>query len=329
MSYTEPPNPLAAADLIERAKKAGLIQMSGQPVDLKKDGRLAIEYHGVKMMVMGITPAMAAEWLERNARNRKVSWDTVDAYARDMRAGNWLVTHQGLAFNKRDELIDGQHRLHAIIRAGVTVMMLVTFGLPRGALKNGMTVMDTVDRGKTRSVADQLKIQHGMQDGSVLAAVCTSIAGICYGQKTKRLSVGQVLEIYERWKPGIDYVIAHRSKAHGLRMAGVLAAFAFAWPAIGYGTDVAAMYRAVVHGTAPDGSPLDRLGKFLAGPDAILLSRSTDRGLIEVVAGAILAAMQGRNDWQLQRDPGAVEQLKAAQESNVEKIARIFTLGDK
>lgn len=78
-----------------------------------------------------ITPELAKKWLGQNtASNRKVSPRTVEAYAREMKAGRWHLTHQGIAFNQSGELIDGQHRLNAILEAGVPVVMYVYTGLP-------------------------------------------------------------------------------------------------------------------------------------------------------------------------------------------------------
>lgn len=42
-----------------------------------------------------------------------------------MRRGDWLVTHQGIAFDTRGVLVDGQHRLGAVVEADVTVKIAV------------------------------------------------------------------------------------------------------------------------------------------------------------------------------------------------------------
>ena len=114
--------------------------------------------------------------------------------------GTWVATHQGLAFNVRDELIDGQHRLKAVVLAGKAVRMMVTFGLPSIISGSEMTTMDAVDRGATRSVADQLTIQHGMKNSGIIASVSRSIAALCSNERTRRLSVGQTLEIYRAFQ---------------------------------------------------------------------------------------------------------------------------------
>ena len=42
--------------------------------------------------------------------------------ARDMKAGHWRLTHQGIAFDPAGVLIDGQHRLWAIVESDTTLL---------------------------------------------------------------------------------------------------------------------------------------------------------------------------------------------------------------
>lgn len=58
-----------------------------------------------------VTPEMAAKWLEGNVLNRPLKQAHVDRLAREMAAGRWRLTHQGIAFDVSGCLIDGQHRL--------------------------------------------------------------------------------------------------------------------------------------------------------------------------------------------------------------------------
>lgn len=257
--------------------------------------REAADLFGVRSKWMDVTPEMARDWLQNNFRNRPVSEETVTAYARDMKNKRWVPTHQGIAFNTRDELIDGQHRLYAIIKAACTVRMMVTFGLPSKIKGFDLTVMDCVDRGRTRSVADQLKIQHGMLDATVIAAICATIGSLCFGQRTKRLSVDQTLVIYRAFEGPMNAVINLRSKEHGLKMTGVLAAFTFAGAALGPQDDrVMEMFEQLNSGDdlAPE-SPLGLLRVFLVSDDARLLNRTTDRALVEFVLQVIYQQLSG------------------------------------
>lgn len=317
---------------VDELKAKGLIIPAGVARPVEKNGRDVCEQHlGLRSQWMDVTPAMAARWLENNFRNRPISEDVVIAYARDMTNGVWVATHQGIAFNDRDELIDGQHRLIAITRCGLTIRMMVTFGLPSKIEGKEMTTMDAVDRGRTRSVADQLRIQHGMKDGSTIAAICASIGTICCGVRTRRLSVGQTLEIYRAFEGPVNFVIENRPKAHGLRMTSVLSGFAFA---MGSETDfgkcrtaIAAMFQRLVGTDAlKPGSPMGLLRAFLTSDDAKLLNSGKNIGLAELVMHAILLEERRMTPEKLELSPAGVDHFRKLQKERVRAIAEMFAL---
>lgn len=76
-----------------------------------------------------VTPDLAATWLEHNTRNRKLRQSVVERYAADMKAGRWMVTGDAIQFDTHGAVINGQHRLWAVLEAGVNVPMMVAFGL--------------------------------------------------------------------------------------------------------------------------------------------------------------------------------------------------------
>lgn len=73
----------------------------------------------------------------------------VAALAEAIRRSEWKLTHQGIAFDEAGYLLDGQHRLHAIVEAKIPVQMMVFHGLPR-------EIFPVLDTGKRRSAADTL-----------------------------------------------------------------------------------------------------------------------------------------------------------------------------
>ncbi len=90
--------------------------------------------------VVFVTPQMAAHWLdEHQGDNRNLSTATVAKYAATMRAGRWVLTHQGMAFDEQNRMLDGQHRSRAIVASGVTVQMMVTTNCSRDTF----AVLDT------------------------------------------------------------------------------------------------------------------------------------------------------------------------------------------
>lgn len=112
--------------------------------------------------IVYVTPDMARRLLESNTRNRPVAPKVVATYARDMKDGNWQITGEGIKIAADGTLLDGQHRLHAIIKANTAVPMLVARGIPDEA----QGVMDT---GRKRTAADALSIA-GEKHATIIAA---------------------------------------------------------------------------------------------------------------------------------------------------------------
>jgi hypothetical protein len=90
----------------------------------------------MEMRVINVTPEMAKSFLAFNYkgnRNLKPSW--VKDLAGRIQRGEWRLTHQGILFDKNGNLVDGQHRCHAIVEAGVPVDMVVMSGAEEDAYK--------------------------------------------------------------------------------------------------------------------------------------------------------------------------------------------------
>jgi hypothetical protein len=122
------PDPDEVRRLVSLGRERGLIFDSNKAAKIEKNGQDISTLGPLRSQWIEVTPELAARWLKNNFRNRSVREDVVSAYARDMANGRWVYTHQGIAFNDRDELIDGQHRLHAVILSGLAaVRMMVTF----------------------------------------------------------------------------------------------------------------------------------------------------------------------------------------------------------
>lgn len=111
-----------------------------------------------------VTPTMAKEWLRFNDNNRNMRGPNVAMYARDIRTDRWIVTGQAIQFDRDGVMIDGQHRLMAIIKADKPVMLLVVRGLdPRAK--------SVIDAGAKRSAADALKFA-GVTNYTLVASLC-------------------------------------------------------------------------------------------------------------------------------------------------------------
>lgn len=108
----------------------------------------------INVTTMRVTPQIAAAWLVANLTNRKIQAARVAKMARDMDKGAWAFIGDPIRLTEPDEsglewLIDGQHRMNAIVESGTTQQFVVITGLPREA-------QAVVDSGKGRSISDTL-----------------------------------------------------------------------------------------------------------------------------------------------------------------------------
>lgn len=120
-----------------------------------------------------VTPQLAEKWLDTKAPNRHISDATVMEYALVMEAGGWEETHQGIAFDDKGRLCDGQHRLKAItlLKPGAIVRLLVTRGLTKDEVL-------ALDRGRVRDSADSLTIYRGERVEKYTVAVANRVIHI-------------------------------------------------------------------------------------------------------------------------------------------------------
>lgn len=105
----------------------------------------------IKAQVELITPEIAKEYLKFNTVNRPLNKTTVDYYADQMRRGQWMLNGETICFSDGGVLINGQHRLNAIIKADTPIQMLVVRGVQSESFI-------TFDNGKNRTMADILSL---------------------------------------------------------------------------------------------------------------------------------------------------------------------------
>jgi hypothetical protein len=166
--------------------------------------------------IVTVTPDMAKQWLEINPINRKLRQSWVSDLANMLRRGEWITTHQGIAFDDTGALIDGQHRLSAIVMADMPVEVMVTRDIPREAFK-------VLDRGKSRSLHDLTG--HGTHIISVVNVLGVMIAGHALTGNKLGLTYDQYGEIYDVFGAKVEYMDAHVGHhKKGMASAPVIAA---------------------------------------------------------------------------------------------------------
>jgi hypothetical protein len=117
--------------------------------------------------------------LGTNTHNRKLRATRVNKYAIDMLNGDWLTTGDAIKFSKTDTLLDGQHRLAAIVQA-CTEGALVRAGEklpPNPKLSLPMVIVrgldeksqEAMDNNAVRSLADVLELNRQEKNAGTLA----------------------------------------------------------------------------------------------------------------------------------------------------------------
>lgn len=142
-----------------------------------------------------ITPDVAQDYLATNHElNRNYIKALADRYAADMTAGQWRAVGDPIQFDRLGHLINGQHRLRALIRTGIAQKFLVV----RGIDPEDFSVIDT---GRARRPQDMLKIM-GYPQTALLGGTARTLLHIKAGPLTFRgrnqVTHSEILALVER-----------------------------------------------------------------------------------------------------------------------------------
>lgn len=172
---------------------------------------------------IAIDPITAARWLENNTGNyRTFDKPRMMRYAMDMRKDRWETNGESIKFNG-SELIDGQHRLAAIIKSKKTVRMLVVRGI-ESALN--------IDVGKPRNVSDWLR-HKGFAHYTLCGA--QSRLGVVYDKGfwkqtsfgAQITSIGEVVDFALKYKESLEDSARLAQRAKRIIPSTTLAAIMF------------------------------------------------------------------------------------------------------
>lgn len=149
--------------------------------------------------VARITPEKAQMMLAKNPINRALSPGRVHIYAETMRRGEWRLNGEAIKLNGDGTLLDGQHRLAAVVESDVATEFLVVTGLHADDQK-------TMDLGKKRSLGDLLSIR-GEENPNPLAAAVR----IVYAYELTAIPVTKALPTTQRPTPtlGLECLDRH------------------------------------------------------------------------------------------------------------------------
>jgi hypothetical protein len=202
---------------------------------------------GPRVDLVTITPGDASLLLSANEGNRKIRDHRVAQYAAIMRAGGWMLTGDAIVIDRDGNLINGQHRLMAVIESGRPCPFVVL----RGADPASYSVMDT---GSPRSAVDLFR-HNGVPR---YASDCSGIARLVHAWRAGKApgvrinatspdypTGGDLYAVYCDYRAEIDWAAMAAGECQRISAKSQLG-FAFALIAIEAGLDLAAEFMRLV-----------------------------------------------------------------------------------
>lgn len=175
-----------------------------------------------------IDPALAGLLLQANVRNRPISSVHVAALVRDMLSGNWRLTHQGIALDCDGRLVDGQHRLSAIVASGTTQKMTVTYNVEPDAFHS-------IDVGiQPRSIAQIAGLIRGTKQSTLSVSAVKIVWHVLEANQHAPVRVSwteaEVFSVLDVFEADIAWVTGRIKNTTLIRQGPVVAALAYAAP---------------------------------------------------------------------------------------------------
>jgi hypothetical protein len=170
----------------------------------------------MKPTIETITPEKAATYLNKIHENqRRLSQPRVEILAEDMSSGNWFDSNDGICFDKNGSLINGQHRLMAIVRSGVPQQFIVIRGLDENAFF-------AMDRGVKRNARHQLQ---ALGHGGAHSDSFVVLAGKVYGNEPAPNHV--FMSVVEKYNSASEEIPSGRCMHYTAPLKAVLILGAF------------------------------------------------------------------------------------------------------
>jgi len=153
--------------------------------------------------VILVTPEIAAHWLAThgNAINRKVV-NRVEEYVATMAAGRWVTSGEfAISFRKGDGmLLNGHHRLQAVVKHGLAVLFVVRRNVDPAAIK----YMDTHAARTSKHIGKMEGIDTSFDDALRIIDNVTADR-----QRTDRVTILKLEQLRARYKSAVEAVKTH------------------------------------------------------------------------------------------------------------------------
>lgn len=170
-----------------------------------------------------IDPEMAAVWADLNIGNRRCRRTFVNDIARMITNNEWQPDHpQPIVFSSEGVLIDGQHRIHAILKANKAITATVLCGVRPG-------VREYLDLGISRTLDDRIQFSTNLNSNKRIASIVSAFAQIAGppGRKHVKLTPEEAHETFAKHRKAILFAESIMSSGQrGVCRAYVMVALA-------------------------------------------------------------------------------------------------------
>jgi len=175
-----------------------------------------------------ITPRMAEDLLQRNNMNRLIRKAVVQNYTRQMNDDLWLEnTGEPILIASDGIILDGQHRLHAIINSGKSFKFLVVEGLNK-------EIFSVIDTGAKRTPGDALHINGVSNANAIAKGIRTYLnykLGRVAAKSTAFIPNLSIIKLYDKkpkyWDGCYDMAAGWYRKSHLLSVGEYVGLFAY------------------------------------------------------------------------------------------------------
>lgn len=123
-----------------------------------------------------IDPDSAQALLDNQYRNRPLNRRTRDKIADDIFGGDFPITGESIIIAENGQLVDGQTRLSACVKAGKRICVLIAEGVSIAAIEK-------IDTGVCRSIGNRLHIDAGLENANNLGCISLWIYKILMGSQ--------------------------------------------------------------------------------------------------------------------------------------------------
>lgn len=179
--------------------------------------------HDVPEIVM-VTPEMAMQLLDANENNRPLNQAHVNRISRQITEGKWKFNGDTIKLAKNNDVLDGQHRLWAIVEAKQPIETIIV----RGIESDAFATIDTLR--KPRSGADVLALNGVTSHRTVISTALQWL--VRWQRKTLenyRAPINKIensdIEQAFRDNPGMARAAERANRCRGLTSIGVIAFF--------------------------------------------------------------------------------------------------------